>query len=359
MNDQTTPLDLNSASLDELAALPTITPVLAESIITARPFSTVDDLIEVKGIGPVTVERLRGLVLVSQPPAEEAQGTPPEEVEPSSEEGQLLEVDELPPDPSEIPVSGEEVLEEEIDEQPSEDEPQEITSDEEAVEVLDGEIIEDDEAEEPTDGLEQVDVPDEEPIPVVAQVVEELPPPPAYVTRSQAFWIALGGGLVSFVMAICFMSVLLLSINGGLHYAKSSDISRIQSELDIYSTNAEAFNDELQDLGTRIDALETLEGRISQVEQDVSQLETDFETMNSQIEVLQLQSENTALQLDDLTTTVDELALQVDDINQQLEEMTLQIDALLTITGRFTEFIDGLRDLLDNLPFPKIPEILP
>lgn len=63
-------LDPNTASAAELSALPTIGPVRAEAIVTYReqwrarhpgevPFASVEDLANVKGIGPATIEQLR------------------------------------------------------------------------------------------------------------------------------------------------------------------------------------------------------------------------------------------------------------------------------------------------------------
>lgn len=42
--------------------LPGIGPVLAQRIIAARPFFSVDELLAVRGIGSATLERLRPLV---------------------------------------------------------------------------------------------------------------------------------------------------------------------------------------------------------------------------------------------------------------------------------------------------------
>ena len=59
-------LDLNRASVKELEALPGIGPTRAGAIVRWRgehgSFRTVDDLLEVPGIGPTTLERLRALV---------------------------------------------------------------------------------------------------------------------------------------------------------------------------------------------------------------------------------------------------------------------------------------------------------
>ncbi len=53
------PVDLNSASIEELASLPGIGPVLAGRITEARPFADVAELRGVRGIGPRKMEKIR------------------------------------------------------------------------------------------------------------------------------------------------------------------------------------------------------------------------------------------------------------------------------------------------------------
>ena len=64
----TTLININSASETELEVLPGVGPVTAAAIIDYRtqngPFATIDDLIDVTGIGPSTLEQIRPFATV-------------------------------------------------------------------------------------------------------------------------------------------------------------------------------------------------------------------------------------------------------------------------------------------------------
>ena len=89
-------VDINSASLAQLDTLAGIGPEKSQIIIDARPFSSVDDLLKVKGIGPATLEKIKdqGLAYVGNPPTSqpmappeaESQAETPKPIENSSQE---------------------------------------------------------------------------------------------------------------------------------------------------------------------------------------------------------------------------------------------------------------------------------
>lgn len=66
--EQGSPVNLNTATSGQLQTLPGIGPKKAGAIISYRskngPFKRVDDLVQVKGIGPKTLSKLRPLVTI-------------------------------------------------------------------------------------------------------------------------------------------------------------------------------------------------------------------------------------------------------------------------------------------------------
>jgi competence protein ComEA len=63
----TAPVDLNTATAEQLDTLPGVGPVTAQKIVDYRtehgPFTSVDDLDAIPGIGPAKIDDLRGLVI--------------------------------------------------------------------------------------------------------------------------------------------------------------------------------------------------------------------------------------------------------------------------------------------------------
>jgi competence protein ComEA len=67
----TTKIDLNTANAEALQTLPGVGPATAREIIAARPFSSVNDLEKVSGIGPARMADIRDHVTVSRARANE------------------------------------------------------------------------------------------------------------------------------------------------------------------------------------------------------------------------------------------------------------------------------------------------
>ena len=59
-------VDLNHATVAELASLEGVGPALAARIVAARPFATVEDLARVRGIGQRRLARLRARLFLDE-----------------------------------------------------------------------------------------------------------------------------------------------------------------------------------------------------------------------------------------------------------------------------------------------------
>ena len=59
------PMDLNRAPIDDLERLPGVGRAIATRIVVARPFTSVDDLVRVRGLRGARLARVRALVTVT------------------------------------------------------------------------------------------------------------------------------------------------------------------------------------------------------------------------------------------------------------------------------------------------------
>lgn len=59
------PIDLNTAARDELMTLPGVGEVMANRIIEGRPYTSIEELEKIEGIGPKKLEGLREFLIIS------------------------------------------------------------------------------------------------------------------------------------------------------------------------------------------------------------------------------------------------------------------------------------------------------
>lgn len=72
-------VEINTASLQQLDEITGVGPALAQRIVDARPFSSVDDLLKVKGIGEKTLQKIKdqGMAYVAEQGQQPAQEVAP------------------------------------------------------------------------------------------------------------------------------------------------------------------------------------------------------------------------------------------------------------------------------------------
>jgi prefoldin subunit 5 len=305
-------IDVNTADAQGLMQLPGVGASLAERIIAARPFASVDELQRVSGLGPRFLERMRSQVLVS----------PPEEHEEEAPTPTAAEAEAPSPTVDETPTRLELPPLEEAAPPPAEEAPPQ----EEAYPL-----------EEATPPPEREPEPEETPPPVVELAPAEVPAPeierprrkkePALVTRAQAFWMILSAAVIAFFLAVVLSLGILTAINGGLEFATPADVAEVASQADALSLQIDALESDLKGVRTRLDNLERLSGRLDQVEEASAGAQASVEAMGTQVEALQ--------------DEVAEFGRQVEDFDEEMETLRDQY-------ARFQAFLDGLLELLNE-----------
>jgi competence protein ComEA len=318
-------VDINLADAETLTQLQGVGERLAEHIIEARPFGSIDDLTRVQGISERDVERLRPFLSLSEA---EVEVEVEETAEAETELGEELEAtfdetaDETIAAITEIEAEAEETIDEV-----------------EGVEELsDSENADEEETPEEITTME-ADAEDET-VPEELEVVEESPaapaPQPAYVTRGGACGLIFLGGLATLILAIIITLGILSSFNNGrLTYASPYQIAALSAEVESLSTQAETLSEDIEGLRTRMDNLEALSGQMSEMQAEFGALQEEITDLQA---IVVSNQEEYAL-----------LVAQIDVINEDINELTNQNE-------RFEGFLEGLRTLMESL-FPETTEV--
>ena len=286
-------IDPNTANTEDLQQLAGVGPSLAERIIAARPFRSKEDLLRVKGIGEVLLQRWEGQLDLStahlfteepvEHPAMEAriEVLPPVFAADQAAESILpvMEpVEALPEPDAEIPT---------------------------AVSV----------AAEPVPAEPAQPIPDPVPAAEDGEKVSKKQP----ISRTQ-FWLSLLiGGFLCFLFSLLFSLGILALVNGGdLRFAKPAEVTALRLEVTALNGRLDTQTQEMEILRERVGALEGLGERMSAAEGAIS-----------------------------------ELQLSLQEVEDNLAETQMQVDALESKTEKFTQFFESLRDLFIEF-FPSI-----
>jgi outer membrane murein-binding lipoprotein Lpp len=333
MEMQSNLIDLNTAERVELRNVPGIGAKLADRIIAARPFYDLMDLKQVSGVGPALFEQLKTWVTVIPP----ARSLPPAEAEPFSTSPEDQPVLSGAPTMEGSQTEPEEAI---IPEQPSQEaadfalEGQEIpggTSQPLTDEAMhESGITESNEAAPESNVTESPASEVSEPVqPAIAPPAPpESPaittpgqPAPGGISRPELYGVAAASGALSFILAVLFTLLFLGFINGGLLFAKPVEINRLASQVNTIDTQAKELSGEIDSLNSRLSAVEGLDGRVTSLEQDARQLRNDVDALSGSAAAL----------------------------GKRIDDLSFNVDGLITRTGRFQNFLDGLRNLLNNL----------
>jgi competence ComEA-like helix-hairpin-helix protein len=336
-------VDINTASLEEIDAIPGVGTSLAQRIIDARPFTDIDDLLRVNGIGENFANKLAPYITFSKPStSEEVKAKEDTDVNKASE-SEVISKNVV-----------EEVSKTSVDEIPAENESVEIPVEESDASIQTETDVEDasytvlDEGEESdsTEETEQADeqTPDETEGEATAGKAEGTKPEtttePASPVKSsgvgkersgmdsKTIWLVIGASLITWIVTMILVFGILAGLNGGnLTYVSPADFNSLTAQVNDLDNRMTTVEDSISGIRERLDNLEALSGRVAQVEQTAEELQTQNKKLTSQ----------------------------VDELSSQVNQMSEDVETLKEFNSRYSTFMENLRDLLITL-FPPTEE---
>lgn len=264
---------LNAAGREELTALPGVGPALAQRLMTARPFDSLDAVRAVQGVSAGLLEKIQA----AAPPESGAPDAAPQSA------------GEPAPEPSSR--SARELLRE---------------KGHEAQQAIRG-------------GFAGLGAAVSRSGQTARRAVESLPGTLEQASRSRGpGWTLLVSSGVSILVAVILTLAVLGGINGSLRFGTASQSRTLQREAAQLAARVETMQQDLTGLRTRVDTLEGLGARMVALEKSQAQLSTDVGAASRA--VAGMQAEVGVLQ---------EKASQLDQRTQRFETFLTDLQALL------------------------------
>lgn len=268
---------INNGDQDELIVLPGIGPALANRLIAARPFDSLEMVQSVNGISASLLKRLSEVA--SEP-----------EAQPS-----VQATDEPNPEPQTV------------DEAPAESR---LTDIKERIEEG-GQSIK--------KGLSGLGEAVKKQGQTARQTVEALPQKFEEASKSRgSLWTILISSAITALVTILLTLAVLGGINGSLKFATSAQVQTMQREASQLSAQVDTVQQDLDGLRGRVDLLEGLGDRTVALEKSQLQLTTDLETTSQQLTAMQTEM-----------AALDEKVTLQDERTQRFETFLIDLQTML------------------------------
>jgi competence ComEA-like helix-hairpin-helix protein len=313
----------NDASVENLMTIKGIGQELAERIIEARPFDSIEDLKRVNGIGKKFLDNIRSELLIeseSEVPFETINNNDTDR-EPTKEETEYVLSSSQKKDDAERPIDKEaeawteDIIENEFLDEISEDKENssdEIVSEESAdkkeAPFLVGEKL-----------VAHSTLDEEEKARVHTQKFTRKTTP---FTRIQAFWISVSVSFFTLMISLFLTFGILAALNSGhLKYSLPSQYNALDLRVKYLESQITNMGQEIEGMRVRVDNLETLGNRIERLEQTTEKLQTDLQAASSQVDELYREVTDVRTELDNTKETISSIQLFFEGLQKLLSEL--------------------------------------
>jgi DNA repair exonuclease SbcCD ATPase subunit len=150
----------------------------------------------------------------------------------------------------------------------------------------------------------------------------EKNPSDELITRSQLIWSLLGTAIFSILLTILITLGILSATNGGLRYATVTEANRLENQITLLNDLTTTMQTDIQGIRTRLDALETVAGRVSVLEDRTDTMEEDIGIIQTSIK----QISETLTTVQDEILALQESAKKSEDFRSGLLQLLLDIE---------------------------------